>query len=184
MEKVGAKIELHEHTDEVFESLRKNRITDVMLPPSVREAPIAPFNDMSHVRLRVARCWLKGATSTNGLVRLELTHTGVDTFITPDDRSVEVTHDPLQIDFWYWADRVGELAALETRPGIDTSHSQPKDGNLNDPEHHENYASVGPFAKWTIRVLDNEKVVDLSKVEAIAFEFFVYYRPFDRPVNT
>jgi hypothetical protein len=162
---------------EVFRWLRDKRAADVTLPPSTRYAPVAPFNNMCHVRLRVARCWLMGATSTNGLVRLELTHSGTETFVTPDNRAVEVTHDPLRIHFWYWADKEGKLEALATRPGKGQAQGQPKDGNLNDPDHSPTYAAIGPFAKWTIKVLDDEKTVNLSNVQNIVFEFFVYYRP-------
>jgi hypothetical protein len=45
--------------------------------------------------------------------------------------------------------------------------------------HSPTYAAIGPFAKWTIRAQDDGKTLDLSKVDKIVFEFFVYYRPFE-----
>jgi hypothetical protein len=153
-------------------------------PQATRDAPCIPFNDLCHVRLRVVRCWLLGAASKNNLIRLELTQRGFDTFVTPDNRSVEVTHDPLPIHFSYWADKAGTVEALATRaviPAGGGAHAtaQPKDGNLNDPSHSPTYAAIGPFEKWNIKVLDDEKLIDLSKVDTIVFEFFVYYRSFE-----
>ena len=157
------------------------------LPPTHLKAPTGGFtDDDANIHLRIVRCWLRGATSDSGLISLKLVHHGDDTFVRQDDVAVAITHDPTQVSFRYLAtnpDNVGTYRSV--------TNSQPKvgipvDGWVRDG--NKDFLEIGPFATWEIHVIDYDPAVkgqpaptspvNLTKVDAVIFEFFYYFQEF------
>ncbi|KAK5994264.1 hypothetical protein PT974_04736 [Cladobotryum mycophilum] len=123
------------------------------------------FLRMTDVRLYKVRCFLEGAKTKSGKLRVSLTHTGNESIVDSSKKRHEFTHQPISVEFAY------DLATLSFDE-VDTS-----DGDIG--AQTDGYALVGPFTQWKIDVpLETNDGLDLRGVKNAYLEFDGEFIPF------
>ncbi len=190
--RTGMRWELTPNTHpRLFAAIKKSGVGTVTLPPAHRLVPTGPFQHMAKVRLRVVRCWLNGVTSTDGLCCVRLTQHGDETFVAADDTAVQLTHDPVPIEFWYRCSdqsAVGQWQCVQNGDAPTSDGRTTVDGVLVDPNAMATnpYVAIGPFASWRIELLDVTEAassgkgptIDRTGLARITFEFFAFFDSF------
>lgn len=117
-----------------------------------------PFARMADVRLTHIRCSAEGMVTSDNVQSFEITHPGIETFVSEDGHPVRVNHGPLTMSRIYNA-----------TTGVHT-----EGGAL--PENH---SMIGPFCEWIISIPKaSNDGLDLSKLTSLTMEFEGLSRPF------
>jgi hypothetical protein len=174
----GTRVEFTHKTHPAFiEALRdkKKRSATVAIaaPRLATPAAESPFSGYADVRITKVRPWVFGArltskTPAKHTLRVDLTHTGRETIVSPDDSVTVITHDPVYLAFEYALDRPDDPAAIQT------------DGELFATETHTPGTLVGPFTRWRVAISDryNDASLDTSGIDKVVLEFFFHQRPY------
>jgi hypothetical protein len=139
----SASLVFDRNTDpEMFRALAAKGVATFRVAPT---APPASFEAMANVRLRQVRCWLGGLQPGADTVRrVDLIHTGRETFVRTDGSSVTLQHDPVYLDYQYsTAEAIDPTAAHFNFTGHDVPMSLDSEFGL-----------IGPFTTWNVRVRD------------------------------
>lgn len=116
------------------------------------------FADHANVRLSKVRVWIKGAKTTDDVIRVDIKHTGKESIVDSFNKKFDFQHDKRFTNFEYNL----------------KDHSISQDGNIGyeNMGEKELYSLVGPFATWNIEVSKKHNSgLDLSKVTEILVEF-------------
>ncbi|KAL7800149.1 hypothetical protein V8C37DRAFT_364274 [Trichoderma ceciliae] len=122
------------------------------------------FLRMADVRLDKVRCFVEGAKTKSGKLRVSLTHSGNEVIMDGSKKKHEFTHQPISAEFAY------DLKTLSF-DGVDTS-----DGEIS--RQKDGYAPIGPFTQWKIDIpLETNDGLDLSGVTNAYLEFDGEFMP-------
>jgi hypothetical protein len=117
-----------------------------------------PFAGMADVRLTHIRCFAKGMKTSDDVHTIEISHPGIEAFVTEDGRQLQFRHSDVQHAFRYNA-----------KTGRSTGN-----GALD-----EDHTSIGPFCEWTLAIPAKANAgLDLSGLESITVEFEGTWRKF------
>jgi hypothetical protein len=117
-----------------------------------------PFARMADVRLTHIRCSAEGMATSDNFQSFEITHPGIETFVSEDGRPVRVNHGPLTMSRIY-----------NSTTGVHT-----EGGAL--PENH---CMIGPFCEWIVSIPSaSNNELDLRKLNSLTIEFEGLSRPF------
>lgn len=173
----------HDTHPKFIEALRSKRTATIAIAAPRKDTPPSesPFSGYADIRITMVRPWVFGArlTSKNpakSTIRVDLTHTGHETIMSPDDTVTVVTHDPVDVPaFEYPPDKADDPAAIRSDCELfdmDTPAPTPPPGSL-----------IGPFTRWRVSISDeyNDPSLDLSQVDKVVFEFFGHQRKYPVP---
>jgi hypothetical protein len=162
-----------------IERLRAGKHATVGIQPPRRAtqtdaaSPEHVFSGYADVRITKVRPWVFGARLKNPApakrtIRVDLTHAGHDTFVSPEDALTIVHHDAVHLMFEYAVDKPNHVGAIET------------DGELFDTATHTPGAMIGPFTRWRVTIPKpyNDQSLDTSGIDKVVFEFFLHQRPY------
>jgi hypothetical protein len=109
-----------------------------------------------------------GASPVKQTIRVDLTHTGCETIMSPDDTVTVVNHDPVDLSFEYAPDRLDDPGGIAM------------DGTLFDTVNPSPASMIGPFTRWRIAISKtyNDASLDISGIDKVEFEFFGHQRPY------
>ena len=114
------------------------------------------FASYANVRLRKARVWLEGVTTSNDKIVLTITHNGNETICNQKNEQFDFKHNSKKVRFEY---------NLKTKELIE-------DADIGYIDKKENYALVGPFTWWTITIRPQDNMnLDLSKLTKVSIDF-------------
>lgn len=172
----GIKVTVTHDTHPGFiEALRTKRSATIgiMHPRKDTGTADSPFSGMADVRITKIRAWVHGATLTSPnpskpAIRVDLTHTGRETIMLPDDSVHVVTHPPVRQTFEYAVDKPDDPTGIVT------------DGELFDLATPEPATLIGPFTRWRVEISEtyNDASLDISQIDQVVFEFFGHQRPY------
>ncbi|PLB46178.1 hypothetical protein P170DRAFT_458304 [Aspergillus steynii IBT 23096] len=117
------------------------------------------------IRLTNVRCFIDGAKTDTGFLDLILVHTGQEAIVDEVGTTHMFDHQPVTINFRYVIQ--------------DKDHTGPGtvDGVVNTASDDDEYAMVGPFAKWHIVINQaNNPGLDLSDAQDPYLEFDIQFR--------
>ena len=119
-----------------------------------------PFEGMSDVRLSAIRCRIKGLVTSNNVHKVELRHSGIESFVSERDEEVILNHN----------------STVFTRSYKGDSAIAPEEGRLD--EQHSGL--IGPFCTWQLRIISpgGDATVDIRKISSIDLEFAGTHRSF------
>jgi hypothetical protein len=150
-------------------TLNSNQLYQVSftIPPAIKETPKLenPFYDKANVRLAKARPWVYGATTTDDqhILTVDLTHTGAETIVNPDNLTSDFTHEPITKTFQF--DYTKTPAYDQSAISLDSGFDDKSEDNL--------YAQPGPFTTWTLTINPKYNTsLDMSGVNEITLEFW------------
>jgi hypothetical protein len=147
------------------ETFKSGQVT-VPVPLADRHARLKdnPFADMANVRLLVVRVWVDGATSADGNITLDITHTGSEKIVNRDGLIFSFSHDTKDAQFRY--------SLADNSIQLDGQIGKVTFAGSNTPEWKSTYALVGPFTYWQIEARDQANdELDLSNVTGVRMEF-------------
>jgi hypothetical protein len=136
-------------------------LVDIPAATPHTKAASSPFATMANVRVLLARVWIDGIKTADGMVRVRVTHTGPETIVDPAGNQFTFRHQPIDKLFRYSA-VTGEI---KEEASFGCRQETPRIGQ-------HDYAAVGPFTTWHIQVKpDDHKGLDLSGVTGVRLEF-------------
>ena len=159
-------------TAEQVSTLTLCRSVMVSIPPvrSWTTSDDNPFYGLTDVRITGVRVWLTFADGATyqGDVQIELTHSGPEQIVSPNDELFNFMHEPIHKTFRY---NIG-TKKVTTAPSFGSF----KQG--------EKYGLVGPFTKWRIQVLASENTnLDISTVTGVTMQFSGGHRSFSKTLS-
>jgi hypothetical protein len=153
-----------------FEDLRSNYATTVELPatlPYKTSVPLRPpgesgsmkeFAMLAEVMIRKVRVYLRGATASDGLFAINITHGGVNHVVRKDGIEFVFTSVPVHLTFKY--KQKGDATEITF------------DSDITDQVDQGTYAPLSPFGWWRISVdRISHPSVDLKGLKAVEIEF-------------
>ena len=130
-----------------------------------------PFADHANVRLQTVRVWVKGAITSDNILRIDIKHSGMEKIVAPSNQIFDFQHDPRYTNFEY---------NLK-----DNSINQDGIIGYKFSGDDSTYALIGPFTDWHITISDiANNGLDLSQVEEIIMEFHGSSYPFHNMLLT
>lgn len=142
----------------------------VKIPAAMKETSLDdhPFAGKCDVRLNTVRFFAEGVTVTGktDMLRVNLTHLGVETIVDAKNKAHSFTHDQVKLDFEH---NITDM----------TYNEKITEGNIGKQSTKDVYAHVGPFASWIVEAVPQYNPgVSLKNVTAAWFEFTGEYYPF------
>lgn len=120
-------------------------------------SPGQPFAGLANVRLTTVRVYVEGARTSNDQLHVSIMHGGYETVVSQANSAMSFIHKPLSVTFQY------EL----TQPD-----SISIDGTIGRTTANDNFALIGPFTTWSVKVDPGLNVgLDLSQVTQVIIEF-------------
>jgi hypothetical protein len=144
----------------LFKTLKSGKPGTFSILPPTPDTTLerSPFARMADVRLTHIRCLAGGMWTSDGIQAFELTHPGIETFVSEDARAVRLNHGPLTMSRIY-----------DTKTNV-------HNGNGALPEEHR---MIGPFCEWIISIPSgSHSELDLSNLDSLKIEFEGSSRPF------
>ncbi len=152
-------VEANELQVQLFQELGGAMLDVAPATPSTTRTE-SPFADMANVRVNKVRAWVDGAKTTNGTLRLRITHTGRETIVNTTGESYAFDHSP--VDKLFEFDIATGEVLLEADFGVENTSS----GSSNT------YAALGPFTSWYVQAKADDNIgLDLSEVTGLRLEF-------------
>jgi hypothetical protein len=129
----------------MFTALAATGVATFNVARTTSDGTAAPFDAMANVRLTQVRCWAGGLQpDPDTMRRIDLIHTGRETFVRTDGSAVTLQHDPVYLDYQYAsASAIDPTAKSFTFTGSDVPMK------LDDA-----FGLIGPFTTWNVRVRD------------------------------
>jgi len=127
------------------------------LPATFTLRPALSHDDLAHtsfarrcrVRLSAVSCVAEGAKTKDGVLHIELTHTGTDAFVTEDDMVLRFVHEPVALTYEYAEGKVST-------------------GGQLDRQHQ----TIGPFTTWSLSFPpEANSGLNLSKLTKLTIGF-------------
>ncbi|MDR0207684.1 MAG: hypothetical protein LBJ33_00830 [Pseudomonas putida] len=150
-------------------AFRENPQLLIPIAPAMTDTPLSPvqpFAGLANVRLTTVRAYVKGASTSDGSLRVSLMHGGYETVVSPTNLAMSFIHKPLSVMFQY------DLAVQDTIL---------IDGTIGSSTLSDNYALIGPFTTWSVKVDPGlNPGLDLSQVSSITIEFSGTFNAFPR----
>jgi hypothetical protein len=178
----GICVEFTHDTHPAFiEALRQKQAATVSIaaPGTNTQVTDSPFAGYADIRLVKVRPWIfgarLGANPVKRTIRVDVTHTGRETIMSPEDRHVAiVTHDPVFVSFEFDPNRPDDPDAIGSPNG------ELFDLEKVDPDEPDPACLIGPFTRWrlTIPKTGNDPSLDISGIDKVVFEFFGHLRPY------
>lgn len=143
----------------LFALLRHHQAaTFQLLPPDAEIGTKEhPFAQKANVRLRKIRCRAKGMRTSDKIHRIDITHPGIETFVTEHGEQVNLLHTP----FTHTSE-------------FDKSNDKFTRGGALREERW----MLGPFCEWIIEIKkESNEDLDLTKLHSIEIEFEGTYQP-------
>jgi hypothetical protein len=110
-----------------------------------------PFARMADVRLTHIRCLAPGMKTGNGSLLIELTHPGIETFVTEGGKRIRLNHPSTTVSRTY-----------NTVTGLPVGN-----GALD-----ENHRMIGPFCEWIVSIpRQGNTGLDLTALESLKIDF-------------
>jgi hypothetical protein len=137
----------------LFKLLKSGESGSFIIPPAKPNTTLDlnPFARMADVRLTHIRCLARGMKTGNGSLFIELTHPGIETFVTEDGESVRLNHRSTTVSRTY-----------NTVTGLPVGN-----GALD-----ENHCMIGPFCEWIVRIpKEGNTGLDFTALESLQIEF-------------
>lgn len=119
-------------------------------------------------------------TDNDSTLTVSLTHYGNETIVSADGKPHTFTHDPIRIDFRYFADKVTKIedSGSDKVFGAQNILAGMYHGGKEDLSNNAN-AAIGPFATWSVEVREaSNSGLDLSEVKAVFVDFWGTSMPF------
>ena len=137
----------------LFNLLKSGESGSFTIPPATPNTTLDrnPFARMADVRLTHIRCLAHGMKTGNGSLLIELTHPGIETFVTEDGGSVRLNHRSTTVSRTY-----------NTVTGLPVGN-----GALD-----ENHCMIGPFCEWIVRIPRGGNTgLDFTALESLEIDF-------------
>jgi hypothetical protein len=143
----------------LFAGLRQKNDKGVAapLPATFTLQPALSHDDLAHtpfarrcrVRLTAVSCVAEGATTKDGVLHIELTHTGTDAFVTEHDDVIRFVHEPVPLTYEYAEGKVSGSGQLDRQRQL-----------------------IGPFTTWSLKFPpEANSGLDLSKLTKLTIGF-------------
>ncbi len=129
-----------------------------------------PFFGMANVRLSKVRPWILGAEVDDGILTVEITQTGAETIVDPQNNENSFTHAAITKTFKF-----------DTNPET-MFHDKAivEDGDFDGASTSQDFAQPGPFTVWQLSIDPKYNTgLDLSNVDQISIEFWGSSYPFE-----
>jgi hypothetical protein len=126
-----------------------------------------PFFSQANVRLTKVRPWIQGATTQNGILTVDITHTGAETIVDPDTNTANFfTHDPITKNFKFDSAQIFQPSSIVEDGDFVDPNNPIKNGDMT-------FALPGPFTTWTIQIDPASNTgLDMNGVDKISVEFW------------
>jgi hypothetical protein len=163
-------IKLTINDDGIINSLKQFGFAFVNIPVVVKETqktPQIPFAGMANVRLDTVRVWVKGATTDDNILQVNITHTGMENITSTLNNSYLFSHNPRNTTFKYNLNQEDGITSIVEDGSIGGTENA--DGTYGTSD---TYALIGPFTTWQITInSDWNENLNLENVTEITMEF-------------
>jgi hypothetical protein len=137
----------------LFKLLKSGESGSFTIPPAMPNTRLDqnPFARMADVRLTHIRCLAPGMKTGNGSLLIEITHPGIETFVTEDGKSVRLNHPSTTVSRTY-----------NTVTGLPVGN-----GALD-----ENHRMMGPFCEWIVSIPRGKNTgLDFAELKGLKIDF-------------